>query len=126
MNFIDAMKQLQAFEAAKPQVRAEGVTALKRLLPMAQGPSGQCRHVAAFLLGLYNGERFPFDMTRLRALDIDIFEDCMAVLRMDNAPDQEVHCYFEDGNDLFERLAQDWGIADRQQDSASCHRTTPS
>jgi hypothetical protein len=96
-----------------PQVRAEGEAALRRLLPIAQGNTGQCRHIAAFLLGLYNGTRFPFDLTDLRAIDHALFLDCIAVLRMDNTPQREVHTYFPNGGQVFEQLAEDWRIPDR-------------
>lgn len=99
-------------EAKKPAIRAAGLEALKRLLPIAQGDSGQCRYVAAFLLGLYNGTRFPFDMTNFRGLDRKIFNDCMAVLAMDYQPAQEVHTYFENGGEIFENLAKDWNVLD--------------
>lgn len=51
-----------------------------RLWAMAQRDTHQCRHVAHFLAGLYNGPRFPLDLTRLRALDERVLNDCMAVL----------------------------------------------
>lgn len=38
---------------------------------------------AKLLLGLYNGRRFPFDLTDLRLLDDSLFEAAMTVLRMD-------------------------------------------
>lgn len=95
-----------------PEIREKGEKALYRLLPIAKGHSGQCRYVAAFLLGLYNGQRFRFDLTDLRCVDYEIFADCMAVLRMDVLPIQEVHQFFEDGNALFEGLAERWGIKD--------------
>ena len=103
-------------EAKLPAIRAAGLEALKRLLPIAQGNSGQCRHVAAFLLGLYNGMRFKFDLTDFRALDRKIFNDCMAVMAMDYHPAQEVHTYFDQGGDeghkIWEGLAKRWGIRD--------------
>ncbi|MFP5325500.1 MAG: hypothetical protein ACLGH2_12715, partial [Gammaproteobacteria bacterium] len=38
-----------------------GKQALMRLFEVAQRDTGQSRRVAAFLLGCYNGTRFPFD-----------------------------------------------------------------
>lgn len=99
-------------EARQKAAQEEGVPALKRLYKIAIGHSGQCRHVAAFLLGLYNGARFPFDLTDLRCVDRAIFDDCMRVLRMDSSPQQEVHRYFEDGGAKFEELAKRWAVAD--------------
>lgn len=96
----------------RPAIRAAGLEALKRLVPIAQGDSGQCRYVASFLLSLYNGNRFKFDLTYFRAIDKAIFDDCMAVLKMDRTPEKEVHCYFENGNALWERMAKDWNVTD--------------
>jgi hypothetical protein len=89
-----------------------GVDALVRLLNIARGHSGQCRYVAAFLLGLYNGNRFKFDLTDFRCLDTAIFEDCLEVLRLDNFPRQEVHLYFKNGGQIWEDLADQWRIRD--------------
>lgn len=86
------------------------ITALQRLWKIANGHSGQCRHVAAFLLGLYNGQRFRFDLTTLRCLDTAIFEDCLRVLVMDHTPRAEVHVLLGVPGHEFERLAIDWNI----------------
>jgi hypothetical protein len=89
-----------------------GVEALARLLKIARGHSGQCRHVAAFLLSLYNGNRFKFDLTDFRCIDRAIFEDCLEVLKMDYQPVQEVHLYFKGGGQIWEDLAKQWRIRD--------------
>lgn len=98
--------------AERPAIEAKGREALGRLMKVALRDTGQSRKVAAFLLGCYNGRRFPFDLTDFRCLDFSLFEDCMAVLRMDRQPSQEVHCYFKDGGVLFERLVTDHGLKD--------------
>lgn len=91
--------------------RLAGEAALRRLLPIAQGCTGQSDRVARLLLGLYNGHRFRFDLSNLRCLDYEIQEDCLAVMRMDMNAFQEVHRYFENGGKLFEKLAEDLGNA---------------
>ncbi len=104
-----------AFEANRDAVNieAKGVESLKVLYQVANGHSGQCRYIAAFLLGLYNGARFPFDLTDLRCIDRELYEHCMAVLHMDaRVCRQEVHCYFEDGGAKFEALAREWQLTD--------------
>lgn len=104
-----AQKQELAIANAQwPLVRDAGVAALHRLMPIAQGDSGGSKRVATFLLGCYNGTRFPFDLTDFRQLDQGIFNDCIAVLRMDRRCEREVHCYFNDGSALFESLADRW------------------
>uniref|UniRef100_UPI0039F6D996 DUF7673 family protein n=1 Tax=Sulfuriferula sp. GW6 TaxID=3345112 RepID=UPI0039F6D996 len=107
---IYAEREREARE--RPAIRAAGLEALKRLVELAQGDSGQCRYVASFLLSLYNGNRFKFDLTDFRAIDKAIFDDCMAVLKMDRAPEKEVHCYFENGGALWEQMAKDWNVTD--------------
>lgn len=102
-------------DAAAKEVQAplpKGVAELVRLLRIAQGHSGQCRIVAEFLLSLYNGNRFKFDLTDFRCLDREIFNDCLEVLKLDNCPVQEVHCYFKNGSRIWESLAKDWNIRD--------------
>lgn len=95
-----------------PTIRREGEAALRRLLPVAQRDTGQSSVVARFLMCLYNGNRFPFDLTDLRRLDTALFDDCIAVLRMDFQPVREVHCYFENGGKIWEELAEAWGFTD--------------
>lgn len=100
----------------KDIIESRGAAALQRLFTVANRDTGQCRYIAHFLLGLYNGQRFPFDLTDLRAVDDELFEDCMAVLRMDaRVTRQEVHLYFENGGKRFEQLAKDWGIEDTEK-----------
>ena len=111
-QMAEAARERAEAHAKLPAIRAAGLEALKRLLPIAQGNSGQCKYVAGFLLSLYNGRRFKFDLTDFRGLDRKIFDDCMAVLAMDFQPYQEVHEYFENGGKVFEQLARDWKIPD--------------
>lgn len=99
-------------QAERPQIEEAGVAALHRLMTVAEGHSGQCRYVAQFLLGCYNGQRFPFDLTSLRALDYALFDDCLAVLKMDCQPKQEVHGYIDNGGVRFELLAKNWNVLD--------------
>lgn len=107
---------LQGLRAQRQQfehLQAAGIPALKNLLSVAQGDTGQSRIIACFLLGLYNDSRFPFTLTDLRCIDNSLFEDCMTVLRMDaRACQKEVHCYFEDGSRIWERLASEWLVRD--------------
>jgi hypothetical protein len=94
-------------------VHDAGVGALGRLYEVAKRDSGQCRYIGRFLLGLYNGERFPFDLTDFRCIDDDLFEDCMRVLRMDAREcRQEVHMYFDRGGERWESMADRWEVVD--------------
>lgn len=82
-----------------------GVEALHRLLPIAQGNSGQSCIVALFLLSCYDTFRFSFPLSEFRLLDLKIYQDCVAVLNLNWSPAIELHCYFENGSAIFEELA---------------------
>ena len=98
--------------AQMPAIRAAGEAALRRLLPIAEKDCGQSEVVARLLLSLYNSDRFPFALRDFRRLDWDLFDDCMAVLTMDSLPQKGVHLYFENGSEVWEGLAKNWGFTD--------------
>lgn len=102
-SFLDG---LNSFEQHRTQARAEGLNALQRLADAARDDTGQSEIIGRFLLGLYNGYAYPFNLVSLRGLDIDLHDDCMAVLRLDYQPEQEVHEYLADGPELFRQLRQ--------------------
>lgn len=106
----EAMRRNQEIQLHIKSDRVAGEAALRRLMPIALRDTGQSRSVALFLLGLYNGYRFPFNLSELRGLDYEVMDDCLAVLRMDTSALKEVHLYFENGSAVFETLARDWGM----------------
>lgn len=98
--------------SSRKQIEENGFEALQRLYEIACRDTGQAGVVGLFLLGLYNGKRFPFDLTELRRLDDELFSDCMQVLAMDSrVTAREIHTYFDDGNLKFERMAFHLGVA---------------
>lgn len=90
------------------------IQALARLWNITQehrGTSG-ARAAAGVLLGLYNGERFPLDLTDLRLLDAGNLQAALAVIESDAAHCQlEVHVWLnkatgrDDFGARFEHLA---------------------
>lgn len=90
------------------------IDALQRLWKAANGHSGHSRTIARFLLGLYNGQRFPFDLSDFRKLDSASFNDCLLALQLDCQLHQEVHGALGVGSEEFEWLALGWGIAEPQ------------
>jgi hypothetical protein len=86
-------------EAMKPTFEQEQA-AIRLWTLTSKHTSGQGRYVGLFLLSIYNGQRFPFDLTNFRCLDTAIFNDCMAVLYADHRPAQEIH-------DMLVRLLPD-------------------
>lgn len=103
--------------------------ALLRLWQVAQRDTGQSRVCARLLLGLYNGTRFPFDLTDLRLLDQALLEDALAVIRMDAAPATEVHepifrlTKQRGMGARFELIACDWRMKGRcSKEAEAAHR----
>lgn len=83
------------------------------------GTSG-ARRAALVLLGLYNGPRFPFDLTELRAVDTNIQRDALAVISEDARRCQrEVHSWLNvltgrvDFGERFEHLAWKFRVKGR-------------
>lgn len=102
--FLD---QIAAFETERQAATEAGVPALIRLADVAERDTGQATTIRSFLLGLYNGYCFPFNLTTLRGIDRELFTDCLAVLTMDaRATVKEVHQYFDNGSQMFERWAR--------------------
>lgn len=75
------------------ETRTGQLRALLRLWFMAQGDHGGAMVVRRVLLSLYNGRRFPIDLTDLRRLDAQNFQDCLAVMVLDYQPAMEVHVW---------------------------------
>lgn len=102
----DFLRQIRDLDIERQAVTEAGIPALVRLARIAEGDTGQAATVRRFLLGLYNGYRFPFNLITLRGLDKALFDDCLAVLKLDaRATRQEVHHYIDNGGELFERFA---------------------
>ncbi|CAN7780994.1 hypothetical protein LJR296_008002 [Cupriavidus necator] len=92
------------------QEQVEGMDALAALLTVAEGDSDQAEVVARLLVGLYNGQEYPFDLTLLRLLDAERFVHALAVLRMDWRQKAEVHTYFPNGSARWLALSDRYGL----------------
>lgn len=85
----------------------------------AHNDHGGARVAAKLLLGLYNGTRFPFDLTELRCLDQQHLNMAMALIRFDATPAMEVHDWLNklygrtDFGARFEQIAYDWRMKGR-------------
>lgn len=100
-------------EAERLRLEEEGFESLQRLYAESLADATEGAVCARLLLGLYNGQRFPFDLTDLRVLPAPQFEDALAVLRMDaRLTRQEVHEYFASGSAKFENLVRQHQVTD--------------
>ncbi len=102
-------RQYQALLTKRQHAQQTGLPALVRLTEVAQRSSGQSAVVGRFLLGLYNGPQYPFELTDLRRLDAELHQDCLAVLELDWQPAREVHEYVDNGDRIWRGLAERWG-----------------
>lgn len=100
----EALAKVSAENATRPKRRQEGLQALQRLVPISLDDTGQSRVIARFLLGLWNGRAYPFDLTELRGLDSELYADCLAVLQLDRIGEREVHEYVKGGWAVWEQL----------------------
>jgi hypothetical protein len=116
------LAQREQEEAKLLKPTAEAVTeALRLLWDCAQRDTGQSEPCARFLLGLYNGPNWPFDMTLLRGLDYALQNAVLLVLRNDMIyTPREIHTYLFDtsishqaANDAFAAMAQAHGLTSR-------------
>ena len=77
---------------------------------------GAARIAARLLLGLYNGDRFQFDLTDLRLFDATNLKRALALLEFDARPQMEVHAWLNrlygrtDFGARFEHLAHRWAL----------------
>ncbi len=90
----------------------ELVKSLKALLNVVQvnQGTGGARVIASVLCSLYNGQRCKVDLTDLRLLDKKNFEHVLNVLRLDHSPAIEVHEYFDNGSEIWEKMFLDYGF----------------
>lgn len=97
------------------KVQADELEILSRFFFLAWQHSHSGAKVAAgLLLGMYNGTRFPFDLTDLRLLDEGNLNDALQLMRFDSRPRMEVHEWLDqlygrsDFGERFENLAHIW------------------
>lgn len=74
---------------------------LGRLIDVASGCSGQSHHVRRLLLGIFNAYDWPFELNRLRALDIDLAQAALDVIAASVTASEEIHAAVPDGNRIF-------------------------
>jgi hypothetical protein len=72
--------------------------------------TGQARRLVRFLLGVYNGYDYPFDLTDLRALDTRLANACLDYLNYDRLAIKEVHHHLSGGDRELHQWRADCGI----------------
>lgn len=101
---------------AAPGARDHRLDDLLTVWAEANSEFGRAGALTRFLLGLYDGQRFRFDLTNLRYLDGRQFAACLNVLALDWAQPDGVHVHLAKHTGMphmaarFELLAHDWRL----------------
>ncbi|MCX7070052.1 MAG: hypothetical protein NTW01_03525 [Gammaproteobacteria bacterium] len=114
----DMRARLASYDVARTAARERAIPALRVIVSaIRRNPgTGQVQRLTAFLGGLYNGPRFPFDMTDLRALDTELADACIDVLNYDRYSQAEIHTWgVIDGDELNDFLVRDGHYYTAQQ-----------
>lgn len=99
---------------SSPSMNLHALVQLWNVTQQHVGTSG-ARAAAGVLLGLYNGDRFPMNLTDLRLLDPTLLKSAVTVIACDAARcEREVHSWLNavtgrhDFGQRFEHLAHEW------------------
>lgn len=103
------MKESEKFQLDEIAVARFGfpdiVASLVELVRLASsGDSGGECAARKLLLGLYDGSKYPFDLSELQRLDDEYFEDAMNCIRLRVRHRIEPHEFFINGSAIFKRL----------------------
>lgn len=90
--------------------REEALESAERLWAVAQRDTHQSRHIAHFVMGLFNGRDYPFDLSRLMCLDERLLLDCMKVLEWSSMKSSWINDFMDRPNSDFVALAAEHGI----------------
>lgn len=107
-SLINALTQIWTYQRRRPAIIRTGTQALNRLIPIALSRTETAKTVGRFLLGLYDGATFRFDLKQLQGLGVREFEDCLQVLEMDYTPEVEVHRRIDEGEHVWRELMDLW------------------
>lgn len=107
-SLINALTQIWTYQRRRPAIIHTGTQALNRLIPIALSRTETAKTVGRFLLGLYDGATFRFDLKQLQGLGVREFEDCLQVLEMDYTPEVEVHQRIDEGEHVWRELMDLW------------------
>ncbi|GAA0408219.1 hypothetical protein GCM10008969_33700 [Pseudomonas veronii subsp. inensis] len=118
-SLINALTQIWAYQHQRPVIIRAGTQALHRLIPVALSRTATGKTVGRFLLGLYDGAAFRFDLKQLHQLGVREFEDCLQVLEMDYMPEVEVHQRIDEGEHVWHELMDMWR---NQPAEFACHQ----
>ena len=103
-------RQEQEWAQRAERAQALAAQAYARLLTLAQGETGQSGRAAKFLAATYNSVGYHFDLSELRAVDVEISDDmltCLDALRWGKA---DLHTLVPGGARRVQAIIIAWGF----------------
>lgn len=82
--------------------------AVRDLVKLARMDCGGSQVAAEVLLGTYDGNSYPMDLTELCRLDENYYKAAIAVIHLRCRLNIEPHRLLANGDDVFQQLAQEW------------------
>jgi hypothetical protein len=89
-QFLDELRKIEAAKLEATDRAVAGLEVLAKAI-RTNPTAGQTRRLVRFLAGVYNGPYFPFDLTDLRGLDLELATACLDVLALDHFGIREIH-----------------------------------
>ena len=89
--------------------------ALIKVMKMALDDCGGSRVCRDFLLSLYNGHAYPFNMKGMCNLDGGLYAACITIMNINCRPNPpfEIHNWFTNGNEVFDKLKASRAASDK-------------
>lgn len=112
MDASGFLAEQKEWQVRAHMAQAKAAQAYLRLVELAErSDTGQARRVARFLASTFNGERYPFDLFELRALDVALSDDALACIDALRWGKADLHRLLPDGEARVASLIEAWGIA---------------
>lgn len=89
----------------RPGLYPDMLDASNRLWRLANQDTIEGKIVAKFLLAVYDGNRFPFNLNNFKLLSSKVYDDCILILHLDKSRFMNICSYFEILPDEIESLS---------------------
>jgi hypothetical protein len=104
--------RMVALDRDEASIQSQAIKALQAIEASinAHPTTGQSRRLVRFLAGVYNGQDYPFDLTELRGLHIQLANACLDYLNYDRLGKKEVRKHLANGERDLHRWLEQYGI----------------
>ena len=108
--------RMEALSSDRRTIEQRASSALAKIVTHieAHDGTGGARRLVKFVAGLYNGDDYPFDLTELRGLDVELQNACLDYLNYDRLGIDEVHTHLPGGDKQLHRWLARYEITPRE------------